>query len=507
MTRRTAAVLGACVLAVAGFGLLVLLRPGGPTVTRNADDLLQAVAPLFVALPLCLVRASTSTGRPRTFWILLAAAAGAWGAGQLSWCWLEMVRHQPPTSSGLPVVGYLAAVLCIGIAVVLHPGPRPHWSGRARAVIDGLLIVATLLFVSWSDAMQTVGLSHSGTSVAERITALTYPAADIVLLALLVTVFSRGSRNPRDPLLVVGAALVCLFLGDSLSVYIGLSSSYETGNVADVCWFAAFLVLGLAALAPPLEDVGDIEGVVPPTWTEFITFVPLTLALAAAIVQLARGVRFDAVEIVLAVVSIALLMGRGVLFVLENRVLMGRLESTVTELEWLTLHDPLTGLANRVLFDDRLAQVCAAQQRDPHLVAVAYLDLDDFKLVNDTMGHHTGDELLRQVSLRLAANVRRQDTLARLSGDEFALLMLAVDGADQVEEILRRVVAPVGDPFAVGGRELRVGISVGYSISFGATDPKALLRQADDSMYEAKAGGKHQVHGWSDPADDLVGLA
>ena len=107
---------------------------------------------------------------------------------------------------------------------------------------------------------------------------------------------------------------------------------------------------------------------------------------------------------------------------------MTRIESTVNDLEWLTHHHPLTGLPIRVLFDDRLAQVCAAQQRDPHTIAVAYLDLDNFKVVNDTMGHEAGDELLRLVCRRLSVNVRQQDTLARLSGDEFAIHMHTVEG-------------------------------------------------------------------------------
>ena len=412
-----------CAVAIVGFVAVVLFRPGGHLVTRNVDDLLQAAAPLLVALPLCLWRASVSTGRMRTYWEFLAAAAAAWAAGQVVWCYLEMARHEQPAASGLPTVGYLLAVVLAGAALVIYPGPRLHWSGRIRALIDGLLIVTTLLFVSWAIAVDTGALQRSGVQLAERITVLTYPAADIVLLALLITVFGRGSRSLRDPLLVVGVSFLALFLGDSLSIYVGLTDSYSTGSVIDVCWFGAFLILGLAALVPPLgpDDVADEA--VPPTWTEFITYGPLSLALATAIVQMARKTGFDSVEGVLMLVSAVLLMGRGVLFVLENRVLMAQIESSVSELEWLTLHDPLTGLANRVLFDDRLAQVCAGQQRDPHSVAVAYLDLDDFKEVNDSMGHQAGDELLRQVSQRLSANVRQQDTFARLSGDEFALLI------------------------------------------------------------------------------------
>jgi len=223
-------------------------------------------------------------------------------------------------------------------------------------------------------------------------------------------------------------------------------------------------------------------------------------------VQMARGSGFDTVEVTLVLVSATLLMARGVLFVLENRVLMTRIESTVSELEWLTLHDPLTGLANRVLFDDRLAQLCASQQRNPHTVAVAYLDLDNFKAVNDSMGHEAGDELLRQVGKRLSTNVREQDALARLSRDKFAILIHAAESPSQVEEVLRRGLGPLDDPFSIDGREVQVDASVGYSMSFGATDAKALLKQADDAMYVAKSEGKNRVHQYVDPVDNLVEL-
>jgi len=161
-----------CAVAIVGFVAVVLARPGGRLVTRNVDDLLQAAAPLLVALPLCLWRASVSTGRMRRSWKFLAAAAAAWGAGQLAWCYLEIAHHEQPTASAWPTVGYLLAVVLAGAALVVYPGPRLHWSGQTRALIDGLLIVTTLLFVSWAIAVDTGALERSGAQLAERITVL-----------------------------------------------------------------------------------------------------------------------------------------------------------------------------------------------------------------------------------------------------------------------------------------------------------------------------------------------
>ena len=162
----------------------MLVRPGGPVLgLRDTDDLLQAVAPLLVALPLCLWKASDSVGRIRIFWQLLGLAAASWGFGQLVWCVLELTGQKNLATNDWSVGGYPGSVF-IGAAVIVYPGPRLQWTGRS-AIIDGLLIATTLLFVSWTIASDTGALQHSRIQLGERITVLTYPALDIVLLAML----------------------------------------------------------------------------------------------------------------------------------------------------------------------------------------------------------------------------------------------------------------------------------------------------------------------------------
>jgi diguanylate cyclase (GGDEF)-like protein len=139
-------------------------------------------------------------------------------------------------------------------------------------------------------------------------------------------------------------------------------------------------------------------------------------------------------------------------------------------------HDPLTGLANRALFHERLEAALARGE-----VAVLYVDLNEFKPINDTLGHAAGDEVLRIVARRLAACVRETDTVARLGGDEFALLLATPDHADEVAE---RVHAAFADPLQVGERALHVGASVG--LAAGGGDVATLLDAADRAMYEVK---------------------
>jgi len=487
--RALLATLVACVAFVA----IVVIRPGGPVATRDLDDAAQALAPLLVAVPACIWAATRTSGRRRRFWVLLALFAGSWGLGQLVWTYLEIVSGNQPGTDSWATLGFLMAPVFGAAAIVSYPSTRLHWAARLRALVDGLLIVSTLLFVSWSMAVDSGGLARSATDFVQKVTVLTYPATDIVLLALVATIVIRSLRSWHDPMCAVGACMVALLLGDSSSIYVGLSGTYSTGNLIDVFWFAAFLLLGVGALLPASGPADPAVQLKPPMWTEMTTYVALALAVAMGFVQIVRGHGFDSVEEMLVLISALLLILRSYLFVTENRSLLSRLERTISELEWLTLHDPLTGLANRVLYQDRLDQALAQRQATSRTVAVAYLDLDNFKDVNDSFGHDSGDELLRQVARRLSSSVREGDTLARLSGDEFAMLLTDAEDVRRIETLLRRLLTEVDQPFEVFDRSVSVSASIGFTVSDATVGADTLLRHADEAMYAAKNLGKDRV--------------
>jgi diguanylate cyclase (GGDEF)-like protein len=156
----------------------------------------------------------------------------------------------------------------------------------------------------------------------------------------------------------------------------------------------------------------------------------------------------------------------------------------------LALHDPLTGLPNRTMFIDRVEQAFARQARTGRALAVLFLDLDRFKLVNDTLGHDAGDQLLVQVAQRLSAAVRPSDTIARFGGDEFTILCESLVSPGAVMVVADRVQAAFVEPFGLAGDELFVTPSIGVATAERPTDgPHGLLRNADAAMYRAKARG------------------
>ncbi|CAN5902286.1 hypothetical protein BH23ACT11_BH23ACT11_24430 [soil metagenome] len=155
------------------------------------------------------------------------------------------------------------------------------------------------------------------------------------------------------------------------------------------------------------------------------------------------------------------------------------------------LHDPLTGLPNRLLFMDRLKHALARLTRSESSVAVLFVDLDNFKLINDSLGHELGDRLLVEVAGRFQEALRSADTVARLGGDEFTILLDPIAGLGEAARVVERITESLQEPFQVEGHEVFVTASIGVALgSKGGEGPQELLRNADMAMYRAKGSGR-----------------
>jgi diguanylate cyclase (GGDEF)-like protein len=175
----------------------------------------------------------------------------------------------------------------------------------------------------------------------------------------------------------------------------------------------------------------------------------------------------------------------------ELKSVYERLLDHERQLEHIAHHDPLTGLPNRLLFLDRFHQAIARSQRSHNTVALLFLDLDRFKNVNDTLGHETGDALLRQVAERLKASVRTEDTVARLGGDEFTVLIEESRENPTGVAVARKIIQAFERPFPVGATQLYAGASIGIAIfPTDGTTVDRLIRNADAAMYLAKERGR-----------------
>jgi diguanylate cyclase (GGDEF)-like protein len=160
------------------------------------------------------------------------------------------------------------------------------------------------------------------------------------------------------------------------------------------------------------------------------------------------------------------------------------------ELAHQAFHDPLTDLPNRDLFKDRVGHALARQTRDRKPLAVMFVDLDDFKTVNDSLGHAAGDQLLSWMAERLMRSVRPSDTVARLGGDEFAVLVEDMRGQRDAIRVAERIIDALTEPLAIEGKEIFAHASLGIALTYGGVEMDELLRNADVAMYAAKRSGK-----------------
>ncbi len=164
------------------------------------------------------------------------------------------------------------------------------------------------------------------------------------------------------------------------------------------------------------------------------------------------------------------------------------------QLEYIAYNDSLTSLPNRLLLADRLEQALSLAERQNRLVAIAYLDLDGFKIINDRYGHSAGDQVLIEIAQRLKSTLRAEDTVARLGGDEFVLLIVNLQAIDELEQLITRLIEQINQPVYLNNQvKISVSASIGISLShFDDNPPEILLRHADYAMYQAKKQGKNQ---------------
>ena len=185
---------------------------------------------------------------------------------------------------------------------------------------------------------------------------------------------------------------------------------------------------------------------------------------------------------------------------------VSRLLRAEKRLAYLAHFDTLTGLPNRHLFEDRLEQALASGKRSGTVFTLIFIDLDDFKKINDLYGHHAGDQVLQVAGKRLQASIREIDTVARLGGDEFVIIAPGLNGKDDIARVCLKAIEALVQPIDLEGREVKIGGSFGCTqYPHDGEDGTSLLRHADNAMYRAKAAGgnAYVIHEAADIASAL----
>ncbi len=504
-----------------------------------------------LAATLSCAWAARRLGRARGRWLIwLSSALTAWTVGQTAWTlhrWdrLATVRPMVADVGYLADAGQLAMPVLALAALAAVPASRARrsrlrsplratttpagelggmgrlagggsrlsrlahglrFAGRPATALDEIILGGSLFLLTWSGLLAGLGEAETadtagGESAVGAVRHLVAVAHPIVVLVLALAVLHvTGFRQPVDlpAVATAGIGLVFLAVVGVWCAQVGGDAGRLSSSLAGLGAVVGALLIVLAAWRVGWAGDGggtaremprgDLVG-----WLLLaVPYVPAAGIVGLMLGRSRTGVVLDPVEIVVGSALVAAVLVRQMVTLRVSQRLVAQIGHAEREVRHWTSHDRLTELANRTLFHERLTDALAASRHDGRDVAVLYCDLDDFRIINDSLGYAAGDHLLRAVGQRLRHCVRASDTVARLGSDEFAVLL---DGGRELPEtIAERVLAALRQPVSVGGHHWPVRGSVGLVVA-GRTQEttEVLLRRADTAVHAAKRTGKNRL--------------
>jgi diguanylate cyclase (GGDEF)-like protein len=488
-------------VACLGFALVAICASVLPSADTGARISAFTSAVACVATLVCLVWTGRRARGADRRWRLILAAATAPTAFVAGWHAHWVYVHGAVQVSAEPVwADAFLLIVLINLAGVLAFPTDPlkpattevghdglHW--YAITALDSLVIVGSLYLMIWATLLAPVlEVQHLNTVGLISVVGATSGYLVLVASVLMLATF----RQPRSwlALALLGTGLTVLAVSTMLYLVLIAEAVHRVPAAVDAISTVGWLVILLAALVPIPDAVAVRRGGPRTVWVRSaLPYLALGAAGLLVVGQLIANSPIGRVERTVLVALLLVVLARQMMTLSDNTRLLAAVEASRQELHHQALHDPLTGLANRALFTDRLEHALAF--RDSRRFALVFCDLDDFKGVNDTLGHAAGDALLNLTAQRLRAGVRPADTVARLGGDEFALL-IEDEGGDSLENACHRLAAMMREPVPLAGHAHPVGASLGIVLADPAhpMDPDTLLRKADLAMYAAKRQGK-----------------
>ncbi|TGD86516.1 bifunctional diguanylate cyclase/phosphodiesterase [Mycolicibacterium sp. CH28] len=454
----------------------------GLAFAANTDTMLVVFA--IVAGFAAATTAQRHGGRERAAWVSLSIGLLAFVVGAAIWRYYKIIGIAPFPSVAdaaflvLPVAALVAFLLLT---------PTLSRTSRTLLILDGVIAAASFTIVAWAGLLDDVWPTRSLDEVKVAVS-MTYPVLDSAVLTVAVLVLARARPGQRLTLALLTLAVTGIALSDGAFVYFSTHQYSTSMPVLDVGWLAGCAAFVAAAIAG--RRYSYYESVVaqhPSMMSVWLPFIPVGAAAVAVFFEPAEDLKAWPI-VVAAILLLAAFLGRQLLVMRQNH----RLLAAVAE---QALQDPLTGVGNRIVFRDHLNHAMQVRRRDGLSVGVLVMDLDDFKVVNDTLGHPVGDDLLSLVADRIIGAVRPGDIVARLGGDEFAVL---IEGrVDHSQLVAHHVLEAFDQPFLLEGQDVLIRPSVGLAVTEADEPdltPEDLLKRADIAMYSAKRSRTGGVH-------------
>lgn len=480
----TGLTLGVTTAVVGGYGLAAALVIAssvwgwqGAYATRPAVQVVTVLCLAFAAA--CACRAARhAIGRRRYGWLALAVALTGWAVGEIIWSVYDVrpaVEHASHPAAG-EIVLLLYPLGAFAAMVLLSNPPAGHnlW----RLVLDGVIVSMSLWVASWVFVLDKLLKTDS----SSRLVTVVHAGSDVVLMTTAILLLSRTRPGRRRSVNLFAGGVATIMLADMLVLFQTGIGSYHTGDVVDVSRVAGLGLMALAGLVSVKEpDVVNTGSEISSYTRLWLPYLPVLLAAAVGLGHALRLMRHGPLLVGFGIL-VAAVLARQFVVLVENQGLLNEVAEEA-------FRDSLTGLANRANFLHKLEQAVAQRRESSAPIAVMCLDLDNFKSVNDALGHPAGDELLVRVAGRLTTTLGEQGTVARLGGDEFAVL---IEGpVEESHAAAQRVLESFNAAIVVDGVPLAVRPSIGFTVAAAESDYTVdeLLRHSDLAMYAAKREG------------------
>ncbi len=416
---------------------------------------------------------------------LLCAALLALSLGESTFVYFELFTTLSPDVSAADFFYYLFYAL---LGLLLTPY-RASWRALKifELLLDSVIIVVVVGSYAWALFLANTMLDQSAPLLVRLVT-LSYPVLDLGLLALLL--LTLRSRRLSAATAWYAGGLGVYIVADLAYAFLNSRGAYAPGQWIDALW-----TLGTAALAcggwSARQDTSAAKRFAPAAsglqrWLSLLPYAAVVAACGLLISQTAHPTPATLGVAWSSIVLFGLVMLRQALTFRDNLSLTHQ-----------AFHDPLTGLPNRALFLNRLGQALKLAQPPgaAHPVGVLFVDLDGFKLANDRFGHAAGDQVLLQASQRMQTVLGEGDTLARIGGDEFTILLSSLTQPEEAQVVGAALIELFTRPFEVGQERIRMTASIGLSTLTDRNESADTLQsQADLALYHAKAKGKNALH-------------
>jgi diguanylate cyclase len=450
----------------------------GAYATRPLDQFVSVLCIVFTAA--CAgwaVRAAV--GRRKVGWLALATGLLGWAAGLVIWAVYD-VRPELEHATHPAATEYVLLLYPAGAIASLLLLPSHSMRHLWRTVLDGVIVATSLFVTSWVFVIAKLIREDS----SSWLTTVVHIFTDVFVVTTGILVLSRDRPGGRRSISLLAGGITTIAVADILVVFQTGIGSFHSGDLVDLTRVAGLGLLALAALSSvneaPTPSAPDEITSRARLW---LPYLPLLLAAAVGLGHAIGRMEHGPMLLALGILVGAVLV-RQLVVLVENQGLL-------SEVAQEAFRDSLTGLANRPHFLHRTEEAVQRLRRDGTSIAVLCLDLDNFKAVNDALGHPAGDELLIRVAGRLTTVLGDNDTAARLGGDEFAVL---IEGSvEESQGAAHRVLESFDAAIVIDGVPLMVRPSIGFTVATAGCTVDELLRHADLAMYAAKREGGHCI--------------